>query len=150
MGSIRARGRHLYFFPVFWPDPWHWSYHASGERHLKLHRKIPKLVMGVPTREARQRPDRLVGAEALACFTILKDSVGALPAREPLRPPDVLLDADGANFRDDAMFLRVFLLGPGGEIQVPNAVEVGPIALEVFRHTRPWIGCALFQQEPGS
>lgn len=130
---------------MFWPPAWHLSYHASGETHLTLHKKAPKLLLGVPTRQMRQRPEGLAGAETLAQFMLRAGDFEKLPECDPCRLPGVLLDADGAGFRNDGMSPCIFLAQPGADVNVPGAAEASTIARETVRQSRPWIVCALFQ-----
>jgi hypothetical protein len=78
--------------------------------------------------------------------TILRGQFQRLRIYEASREPAILLDADAARFRDDVIFVRVFLMEPSSEPSIPEALHSGPPLLHVITETQPWVGIAFFQQ----
>jgi hypothetical protein len=122
----------------------HVSYHASGQRHFKV---------GPKGREPEKRfvsicqsPSILQGVELVLGATILRGQFHGLRLYKASREQVILLDADAVHFRDDVIFVRVFLIEPNSEPHIPQALHSGPPLLHVITETRPWVGIAFFQQ----
>jgi hypothetical protein len=58
----------------------------------------------------------------------------------------ILLDADRANFRDDYIIIRVYLVEPGAEDRVPIFPDTGPRILHMVKQTAPWLAVEVYQQ----
>jgi hypothetical protein len=122
----------------------HVSYHASGQRHFKV---------GPKGREPEkhfvsfcQSPSTLRGVELVLGATILRGQFQGLRIYNAPREPAIVLDADAANFRDDVIFVRVFLMEPNSKPSIPEALHSGPPLRYVITETQPWVGIAFFQQ----
>ena len=123
----------------------HVSYHATGQRHFKVGpkgRKPGKCFVSLC-----QRTSSLRGVELLLGASILWGQFQDLRLCNPSHVPAVVLDADAAHFRDDIIFVRVFLFEPNREPSIPAASNVGPQLLHVIQDTHPWVGIAFFQQK---
>ncbi len=130
---------------------WHYSYHRSGQRHVRMKLKgsggaelrLP------PWFVSRVRPIAdFRGVELICGGTILKGTFHRLPECDATGVETLILDADAALFRDDIMFARVFLVEPGLEPEIPCASSVGPKLLYLTKTASPWVGIAFFQQRP--
>lgn len=122
----------------------HASYHASGQRHFKVGPKGTK-----PNKHFIsycQPTSTLRGVELLLGATILRGQFQRLRIYKASCKPAIVLDADAAHFRDDVVFVRVFLAEPNSETNIPQALHSGRPLLHVITETQPWVGIAFFQQ----
>jgi hypothetical protein len=143
-----AKGNFYVFMAL--ADPWvknHLSYHASGQRHFKVGlkgREPDKLFVS-----SCQPTSALRGVELLLKTAILRGQFQKLRIHKASAEPAIVLDADAADFRDDVVFVRVFLVEPDSEPKIPDALHSGPPLLHVIKETEPWVGIAFFQQSEG-
>jgi hypothetical protein len=122
----------------------HVSYHATGQRHFKIGpkgRKPDKYYVS-----NCQPPSTLRGVELVLGANILRGQFQGLRPYNASREQAIVLDADAANFRDDIIFSRVFLLEPNSEPSIPKSFHSGPPLLHVITEVEPWAGIAFFQQ----
>ena len=159
-------------FNVFPPDrrptalKMHSSYHVSGQRHIKIESEtrwpsnyVRDPADGFPADVDFSKPppkyryishlqptSTLRGLELIEGSTLLPWLFQSLPTYDRMNGTGLLLDADAAQFRDDSIYTRVFLIEPGLEPNIPNAVDIGPKLVHVIRSVKPWIGIAFFQQ----
>ena len=128
-------------------DEWlhnHVSYHASGQRHFKVGPKGRR-----PERcfvSYCQPTSKFQGVELLLGATILRGQFQKSRIYKASQAPAIIFDADAAHFRDDVIFVRVFLVEPFSEPSIPNSLYAGPSLLHVITETQPWVGVAFFQQ----
>lgn len=165
---VEERGN---FYVIDSADPtslkMHASYHASGQRHFKVEGRIewpenytPHWADGFPTDVDLTKPppkhryisqsqptSTLRGVELILGTTTLPWLFQNLPLYDRSSQPALLLDTDAAQFRDEIFFMRVFLIEPELEPDIPSAVNVGPKLIHVIKTTNPWVGIAFFQQK---
>jgi hypothetical protein len=122
----------------------HVSYHASGQRHFKVGpkgREPDKRFVSIC-----QSPSTLRGVELVLGAPIFRGQFQKFRLYKASPEPTILIDADAAHFRDDVIFVRVFLIEPNSEPTIPVALHSGPPLLHVIKETQPWVGIAFFQQ----
>lgn len=129
-------------------DAWtqfHASYHASGQRHFKAGPKGIKPSLYYPS--TFQPTSALQGVELFfQAAPILRGQLQRFRIYKPSNDPAIILDADAAHFRDDVIFLRVFLLEPNSQAVIPRDLPLGPPLFHVIKETRPWVRIEFFQQ----
>ncbi len=152
LGRVVVRDGSAYFIPCVqsWPDGIKFSYHRSGQRHVKIGKAIVGRLLG-EANDIRRPPRELTEVEAIAPITILRGDLEKQPEYGSVgapTKPDILLDADGNGFRDDVSFFRVFFVPAGVRPEPPLAARVGPIAREllVVSESFPQIAVCLFQE----
>lgn len=124
---------------------WHASYHSSGQRHFKVEsRRVKEKYLFAAQ---RQPASVLKGGELILAASLLKGQFQNLRKCTRSLEGILMLDADAAKFRDDIVFVRVFLIEPGLEPDIPSAVNVGPNLVHIVKSTNPWIGIAFFQEK---
>ena len=151
---LKEKGQDFYAFPPYAKKPLgdldnHMSWHESGERHAvtKYRKKEIKSVRNKSEMHL-QTPSSLKGA-GLLCHIVcgVFNSFVDLHSIGTNDGQLVVLDAEAAGFRDDAFFVRAYLVGPGEEHCIPIAADTGPRILHlVERTTAPWLAVEVFQQ----
>ena len=127
------------------PIQFHASYHRSGRRHFKGGPQGIKPSLLYPSN--CQPTSALRGVELFfQAAPILRGHFQRFRIHKPSNDPAIILDADAAHFRDDVIFLRVFLLEPNSEAGIPRDLWLGPPLLHVIKETRPWVHIEFFQQ----
>jgi hypothetical protein len=58
----------------------------------------------------------------------------------------VVLNAERANFRDDFVVIRVYLVEPGAEASIPIFPDTGLRILHLVKQTTPWMAVEVYQQ----
>jgi hypothetical protein len=120
----------------------HMSYHAGGERHLKI-RGWPSLIGSATV----PPPASIRGVQRLLQTAIMR---GQFMRLKPLRREHegvVVLETDSAGFRDDWTNLNVFLVEAGQDDQIPQPPGAGPLVVHVHTATTPWLAVQAFQQK---
>jgi hypothetical protein len=155
LGTLVAFGHNAYFVLAAsseWPDPPKFSYHASGQRHLKMGSAIIRTIGDLSAMEVLAPPDKLVRPELIAAGTILKGTLSLQPrygqGAAPVAP-DLLLDAEGRGFSHDApMFLRVYWAPCGRPAAPPACQDPGPFVRVLIPPADPLpaIAVCIFQQ----
>ena len=157
------------FYVIFPGNEIHASYHDSGQRRFSDKRKVkwpenytPHRADGFPAdvdiskrppqhRYISQRqPTATLRGSELILGTTINMHLGTFRNLSPHQPSErreVTLDADAAHFRDDVIFLRVFLVEPGLQPEIPAAANVGPAVVYLIKHLTPWLGIACFQEK---
>ncbi len=129
----------------------HMSWHKSGERHFvaslfngqkwKKHKSIQE-----KSRVNLGAPANLKGVADLYHFGIFLHQFLDFPPVGANPGGSLVLDADNANFRDDFIAIRVYLVEAGREDQIPTYQATGPRIFHLVKNTRPWIAIDVFQQ----
>jgi hypothetical protein len=125
---------------------YHVSYHASGERHFKVSAKGTKPIRYYP---AICQPTSVLRGFELLFQTppIYRGQLQRFRIYKPSKDPAIILDADEARFRDDDIFLRVYLMEPNSELRIPEDLRLEPPWVHIIRETRPWVRIEFFQQK---
>lgn len=124
------------------PPPGRWvSYTATPDGN-----QPPREVEGFRTKQNRVRPSELKGVGRLLQSGLF---LGQFPELPPVGTHDedsVVLDAEAANFGDDAIFVRVYLVEPGAEDRIPVYPFIRARILHLDKRTTPWLAVELFQE----
>jgi len=155
---LKMAGQNFYAFPPYAKAPLggldnHVSWHRSGERHA-----VSRFHDGKRWNELRstrresivnlQPPSSLKGVGFL-CHIVCGVGVPFVELY-PLHTNTgeiCLLDAESAGFRDDAFFVRAYLVEPGAQDHIPISANTGPrILYLVKRACPPWLAVEVFQQ----
>jgi hypothetical protein len=154
---LKVTGQNFYAFPPYAKAPLgcldnHMSWHRSGERHAvsKYYDGKRWNELASTRRESRiklQPPSALKGVGFL-CHIVCGVGVPFVEL-SPLHTNTgqlCLLNAEGAGFRDDAFFVRAYLVEPGAEDQIPISADTGPRILHLVRRApAPWLAVEVFQ-----
>jgi hypothetical protein len=161
-------------FYALLPDPergrdLHFSYHESGERHMKDRRREGKkkkwVEMRMPeslnwpgvkpgskiseqTRTIQARPADLRGAEPFFSYNILAGNFSKLPPVATRSSNLSTLDGESAGLSDNFTCVRGYLLEPGCEDAIPNEAGSGPRITHIHGLTTPWVAVDVFQWAP--
>jgi hypothetical protein len=153
---LKEKENNFYAFPPYAKKPLgnsdsHMSWHKSGERHA-----VSRICSGRKwTKDARAQaestvrmkpPSELKGVAPLYHSGIFLDGFLELPQVGTNAGHSILLDADRANFRDDYIIIRVYLVEPGAEDRVPIFPDTGPRILHMVKQTAPWLAVEVYQQ----
>lgn len=153
---LKHKENNFYAFPPYSKKPLgcvdtHMSLHASGERHA-----VWRFFDGrVWKQDAKMRqestvklkpPSELNGVVPLFHSGIFLGQFVDLPPVGTNMGDLILLDAEGANFRDDFMVARIYLVEPGAEHNIPRFPETGPRILHLDKRIIPWVAIEVYQQ----
>jgi hypothetical protein len=155
---LKAKNRDFHAFLPYSKKPSgpldnHMSWHESGERHA-----VSKYYDGNEWREVestrRESTVKLQPPSSLKGVGLLIHIVCGIgvPFAElyPLHTNTgelCVLDAEAAGFRDDAFFVRAYIVEPGEEKRIPIAASTGSRILHIVpRTTAPWLAVEAFQQ----
>jgi hypothetical protein len=136
----------------------HTSRHESGRFQLifKIDGKEPRTqtlnINGAETRsrykrwkEQRVKPANLIGVAQLHRSVLFLGQFPELPQVGTNKGESVVLDADGAGFCNDAIFLRVYLVAPGSEDRIPVYPYLKARIVHLERRITPWVAIEVFQ-----
>lgn len=153
---VKEKKNNFYAFPPYAKKPlgsfdFHMSWHESGERHA-----VSRLYDG-----RAWKKDARIETESAVKLTPPADIKGAVPLfhsgiflhQFPDLPPvgtnagdSVILDGEGANFRDDFIVVRVYLVEPGADDRIPSFPDTAPRILHLVKETSPWLAVEMYQQ----
>ncbi len=144
----------IYVFPPYARTPIplvdvHMSKHASGERHLRV-RFNGKCHPTPETKMKLQPASNFSGVELVSHNPLFKGQFPILPPLGSNRGKIVELDANSAGFRDDFLAIRVYLVEPNKEHEIPTPIDVGPRIVHIEKGVRPWVAVEVFQEKPPS
>jgi hypothetical protein len=155
---LKVAGQNFYAFPPYAKVPLggldnHMSWHRSGERHATSKyfdgKQWKELVSTRRESRIKLQPPYALKGVGFLCHIVC--GVG-VPFMElyPLHTNTgeiCLLDAEAAGFRDDAFFVRAYLIEPGAQDHIPISANTGPrILYLVKRACPPWLAVEVFQQ----
>jgi len=129
---------------AFPPVDVHVSKHLSGEWHLTAKLGGKRLATSQSVRKL-QPPCQLSGVELLIHMPLLKGQFWELPSVGSNRGKHILLDADSAQFTDDFLAIRAYLVEPGKELEIPIPNDVNHYVRHIAKDTVPWIAVDLCQ-----
>jgi hypothetical protein len=125
----------------------HMSKHRSGERHLSVRLKGKRHP--TPETKAKLQPtSNFSGVELLSHNPLFKGQFPNLPPLGTNRGKIVQLDADLAGFRDDFLAVRVYLVEPNKEHEIPAPMDVAPHILHIEKSVSTWVAVEVFQEKP--
>jgi len=153
---LKAKGNNFHAFTPYAKEPLgdvdcHMSWHASGERHAvsRIRRGHTWIKDKRTQRESAvvlSPPPMLKGVGPLFHSGIFPaEFLGLLPVGTN-KGISVVLDAKAAKFRDDFTVIRVYLVEPGMEADIPIFSDTGPRILHLVKHTIPWMALEVYQQ----
>jgi hypothetical protein len=130
----------------------HMTWHRSGERHFTARRYSGRKWR---THKETQRksainlgpPAELKGIAPLYHSGVFRGKslesfpVGTNPGYS------ILLDADRANFREDFICIRAYLVEAGTDDRIPIFPDTGPRILYLVNDTTPWLAVEVCQQK---
>lgn len=123
----------------------HMSKHRSGERHLTV--KLGGKRHPLPESKVELQPTTTFsGVELLSHSPLLKGQFLDLPPLGTNRGKVVLLDTDSAGFRDDFLAVRVYLVEPGRDHEIPTPTDVGPCVRHIETSITPWVVVEVYQE----
>jgi hypothetical protein len=122
----------------------HASKHSSGERHLSVKLGGNRLPISQSVAKL-QSPSKLLGVELLVHMPLLKNQFQDLPVVGTNQGKPILLDADSAQFGDDFIAVRAYLVEPGKDHEIPTP-EDGVSVRHIERSTMPWVAVELYQE----
>jgi hypothetical protein len=153
---LKVDGGNFYAFPPYAKSPLgdvdgHMSWHSSGERHVVSQCRIGSTWKTDARTQNESRvmlpaPSALKGAGALFHSGIFPFQFPNLLPAGSNRGHCVVLDTQAANFRDDFIVIRVYLVEPGMENRVPIIPDTGPRILHFVKQTIPWLAVEVYQQ----
>jgi len=173
---LKIKGHDFYAFPVYALDgpvdahnSWHESgvFHASFKIHSKRGQPRPVRRMYIPTLDGapaseqnekfpdfpdtrRARPAELKGVGRLLQSCLFLHQFPELSPVGTHAGELVVLDAESANFKDDAIFANVYLVAPDAEHLIPRFPYTSARTLYLEKRTAPWVAVELFQQSAPS
>ena len=153
---LKVDRNNFYAFPPYAKKPLgnvdgHMSWHASGERHAvfrirrafgwKKDKKMQKksLVKMSP-------PAVLEGVGALYHSGLFYFQFPELPPVGTNEGTSVVLNGESVHFRNDFTVIRVYLVEPGAEANIPISPDTGPRILHLVKQTSPWLAVEVYQQ----
>jgi hypothetical protein len=153
---LKVRGKDFYAFPPYAKKPLgsldnHMSWHESGERHAVSrfydgHEWKKDARMQKESAVKLHPPAALKGVGPLYHSGVFPfQFLDLLPVGTNLGHL-VVLDAEGANFRDDFIVMRVYLVEPGAEERIPIFPDTGPRILHLVKQSTPWLAVEVYQQ----
>ena len=153
---LKVDGSDFYAFPPYAKKPLgdvdcHMSWHASGERHaVSRVRRGRRWITDKRTQTESivklTAPPMLQGVGPFYHSGIfLSQFVELLPGGTN-QGESIVLDAVGADFRDDFTVIRVYLVEPGAEDHIPIFPDTGPRILHLVKQTTPWLAVEVYQQ----
>jgi len=153
---VKEREQEFFAFPPYAKKPLgsfdvHMSWHKSGERHFTVrlfngHKWKKHKSTQEKSRVNLGAPANLKGVGDLYRSGIFLHQFLDYPPVGTNLGSSLVLDAESANFRDDFIAIRVYLVEAGREDQIPTYPATGPRILHLVRNTRPWIAIDVFQQ----
>ena len=153
---LKVKENNFYAFPPYAKKPdgpvdVHMSLHASGERH-----SVARLFDGHSWRKDAKiqtestvklnPPSELKGVLALFHSGIFPGQFLDLPPVGTNIGHSVVLDAENANFRDDFIVIRVYVVEPGAEDRIPIFPCIGARILHLDKRTTPWLAVEVYQE----
>jgi hypothetical protein len=153
---LKVKGNNFYAFPPYAKKPFgnvdgHMSWHASGERHAVF--RIRRLCgwdmdkrMQKKSTVKMSAPPMLKGVGALYHSGIFYSQFHDLQPVGSNKGISVVLNAERANFRDDFVGIRVYLVEPGAEASIPIFPGTGPRILHLVKQTTTWMAVEVYQQ----
>src|SRR5713226_7926741 len=129
------------------PVDLHMSKHRLGERHLTV--RVKGRRHPTPETVTKLQPtSNFSGVELLSNGGVLNGQFPDLPPLGTNRGEIVQLDADSAGFRDDFVAVRVHLVEPNKEREIPTPMDVGPRIVHIEKCVTPWVAVEVFQEKP--
>lgn len=123
----------------------HTSKHLSGERHLRV--RLGENRQPTPETEMQLQPlATFSGVELLMGMSAFAGQFSNLNPSGTNRGEVIPFDLNTAQFRDDAFFVRIYLVEHPTEQQIPVPPNVGPRVIRFIRKTKPAIAIELFQE----
>ena len=124
----------------------HMSKHRSGVRHLSV--RFGEKRHPTPESKVKLQPtSNFLGVELVFCLFLVKGQFPDLPPLGTNRGEIVQLDADSAGFRDDFLAVRVYVVEPNKEHEIPAPMDVGPHVAHIEKKVRPWVAVEVFQEK---
>jgi hypothetical protein len=156
--ALKVKRQNFYAFLPYSKKPLgpldnHMSWHESGERHA-----VSKFYNGKEWREVEStRRESTVTLQPPSSFKgvglLIHVVCGVGVPFVELYPVHTntgqlcILDAEAAGFRNDAFFVRAYIVEPGQEQRIPIAANTGPRILHLITRTpTPWLAVEVFQQ----
>ena len=124
----------------------HMSKHRSGERHLTV-RVDGKRHPTPETATKLQSTSNFLGVELLMPMPVFNGQFLDLPPIGTNRGEVVNLDADSAGFREGFFAVRVYLVEPNKEHDIPTPMNVGPRIVQIEKRVTPWVAVEVFQEK---
>ncbi len=148
--KVSPRGDYYAFVPYARlaeaPADIHSSYHASGKFHFRVRRRGK--IHAMPETEMQLQPISVFsGVKLLLGSDVSKGGFLDLPCLGSNNGKVVLLDGDSAGFRDDVFFIRVYLVEPDHEREIPTPADLGPFVRHMEKSITPWVAIEAYQQQ---
>jgi hypothetical protein len=153
---LKVKGQNFYAFPPYAKKPlgnldFHMSWHESGERHAVVrfsngHAWKEDAMMRKKSAVKLQPPAALKGVAPLFHSGVIPFQFLDLPQIGTNPGYSIVLDTEAANFRDDFIVIRAYLVEPGAEGNIPIFPDTGPRILHLVKQTTPWLAVDVYQQ----
>ncbi len=106
-------------------------------------------IIQPPESEVKLQPtSNFLGVELISHNPLFKGQLADLPPLGTNNGKIVQLDADSAGFRHDFLAVRVHLVEPNKEHEIPTPMDVGPRIVHIEKRVTPWIAVEVFQEKP--